>query len=252
MVARAVPEEVLVHPRHAVALDQAISPDRLGTYLRAGKGDPGRARALYLWDRDVASAVLADVAVVEVALRNALNDGLVRMHGEDWYTRDIGLDDRSRTKLAAAWRDLPRARRTPGRVVAQLMFGFWVDLLDSGGTVGREPQQWDVRYDDLWRAGLARVFPGGRTEAAALGARFSRAWTHQQVRTVQILRNRAAHHEPLINGVPLPGQRQSGRSRISVVQGHQACLLVLRMIDRDLGEWAQQQSRVPAEIALRP
>lgn len=180
MVARAVPEEVLVHPRHAVALDQAISPDRLGTYLRAGGGDPGRARALYLWDRDVASAVLADVAVVEVALRNALNDVLVRMYGE--------------------------------------------------------PQQWHVRYDDLWRAGLARAFPGGRTEAAALEARFSRAWTHQQVRTVQILRNRAAHHEPLINGVPLPGQRQSGRSRISVLQGHQACLLVLRMIDRDLGE----------------
>jgi hypothetical protein len=241
-----------VHPRHAVALDHAISADRLGTYLRAGEGDPDRARALYLWDRDVASAVLADVAVVEVALRNALNDALVRLYGEVWYTRDIGLDDRSRTKLAAAWRDLPRARRTPGRVVAQLMFGFWVDLLDSGGTVGREPQQWDVRYDDLWRGGLAQAFPGGRKEAAALDARFSRAWTHQQVRTVQILRNRAAHHEPLINGVPLPGQRQAERSRISVLHGHELCLLVLRMIDRDLGDWAQRQSRVPAVVARRP
>lgn len=241
-----------MQPHHATALDQAISVDRFGTYLRAGGGDHGRARALYLWDRDVASAVLADVAIVEVALRNALDDALVRMHGRHWYTHDIGLDDRSRTKLANAWRDLPRARRTPGRVVAQLMLGFWVDLLDSGGTVGREPQQWDVHYDDLWRAGLARAFPGGRVEASALGARFSRSWTHQQVRTVQALRNRAAHHEPLVNGVPLPGQRQSGRPRISVREGHQACLLVLRMIDRDLGDWAYEQSRVPTELARRP
>lgn len=97
-----------MHSHHAAALDRAISPDRFGTNLRAGNGGNGRARELYIWDRDVAAAVLADVAIVEVALRNTMNDALVTMHGADWYTKDIGLDDRSRGKLARAWQDLRR------------------------------------------------------------------------------------------------------------------------------------------------
>lgn len=241
-----------MHPQHATALDRAISADRLSTYVRAAAGDRERARALDVWDRDVASAVLADVAIVEVAVRNALNDALTRMQGERWYVRDIGLDDRSRHKLAMAWRDLPRGRRTPGRVVAQLMLGFWVDLLDSGGTVGREPQQFSVSYEDLWRAGLARAFPGGRVEAVADGGRFTRTWTHDKLRMVQALRNRAALHEPLVNGIPLPGRAQSRLPRISVQDGCEAYLLVLRMIDRDLADWVTRESRVPAELRRRP
>lgn len=252
IVVHAPPEGAPVHPQHATALDRAISADRFGTYLRAAEGDPGHARELYVWDRNVASAILADIAIVEVALRNALNDALTRIYGSHWYTRDIGLDDRSRQKLAAAWRDLPRAARTPGRVVAQLMLGFWVELLDAGGTVGREPQQWSVSYEDLWRAGLARAFPGGRLEAAARAERFTRTWTHDKVKAVQVVRNRAAHHEPLVNGIPMPGQRQSRRPRISVREGHDAYLLVLRMIDHDLAEWVAEESRVPAELARRP
>ena len=49
---------------------------------------------------------------------------LVEIAGRaDWYALDVGLDDRSLRTVARAWR-LPAQRRTPGRVVAQLMFGF--------------------------------------------------------------------------------------------------------------------------------
>jgi len=239
-------------PHHATALGKAISTDRFGTYLSAGGGDQTRAHELYVWDRDVASAVLADVAIVEVALRNSLNDALTTMHGAEWYSKDVGLDDRSRAKLASAWAALPARRRTPGRLVAQLMFGFWVDLVDAGGTVGKAPQQWGVDYEDLWRSGLAKAFPGGRAQAAAAGAQFTRTWTHEHLKIVQALRNRAAHHEPLVNGVPLPGQRQSPRSRVTVQEGHDACLLILRMIDRDLAQWVEVASRVPALLQARP
>lgn len=168
----------LVQHSHATALDHAISPDRFGTYLTAGGGDDDQARALYIWDRDVASAVLADIAIVEVALRNTMNDALVAMHGPTWYTLDIGLDDRSRRKLAGAWQRLPRDRRTPGRMVAQLMLGFWTELLDAGGKFGRAPQEWSNNYEDLWRAGLSKAFPGGRAEANSSSEQFTRTWTH--------------------------------------------------------------------------
>jgi hypothetical protein len=241
-----------MEPHHAAALDRAISPDRLGTYLGAAGGDAARARALYVWDRDLAAALLADIAIVEVALRNALSDALTRMHGPDWYTKPLGIDDRTRDQLAGAWRRLPAARRTPGRVVAQVMLGFWVDLLDAGGPTGRAPQVWTANHEDLWRAGLSKAFRGGRAVARATGAQFTRSWTHGQVKVVKVVRNRAAHHEPLVGGVPMPGEHQAARPRITVLEGHETCLRVLRMIDRDLADWVAADSSVPAVLGRRP
>ncbi|MEV7974216.1 hypothetical protein [Cellulomonas sp. NPDC089187] len=237
---------------HAAALDHAISAARFDTFLRVADGDRERARKLYVWDRDLASAILADLAIVEVALRNAVNEALTAMYGSEWYRHEIGLDDRLRRQLAQAWRRLPRDRHDPGHVVAQLMFGFWTDILDAGGTVGALPQQWPARHEELWRGGLRRAFPGGRAEAERTAGRFTRHWVHQQVQLVHTLRNRAAHHEPLLGGIPRPGQRQAAVPRFSAQEGHDGYLLVLRLIDRDLAEWVAQQSAVPAVIAAAP
>lgn len=238
--------------RHALALDRAVAPERFGTYLRGAGGDEGAARALYVWDRDLAAAVLADVAIVEVALRNALNRELTGRYGPEWYRQDIGLDDRSRRQLAQAWRRLPAGRRTPGHVVAQLMFGFWTDLLDAGGTVGAAPQQWRADHEGLWRTVLRHAFPGGRPEARDTGDRFTRSWVHTQVRTVHTLRNRAAHHEPLFGGIPHPGQSESARPRFSARDGFRHCLRVLRLIDHDLADWVAHDSAVPGVLARCP
>jgi len=241
-----------VDKHHASALTQAISPDRLGTYLNAASGDQTRALDLYVWDRDVAVAVLADIAIVEVALRNALNDALTTTHGPDWYTQDIGLDERCRNQLAQAWERLGKHQRTPGRVVARLTLGFWVNLLDAGGLIGRPPQRWKADYETLWRSGLSSAFRGGSTEAAKTGERFTRSWTHSLALTVQAVRNRAAHHEPLLTGIPLPGQRQALVSRISVTDGQDTYRRLLRMIDRDLEAWLVSNSTVMTILTRRP
>ena len=47
--------------REESALDQAISTDRFATYLSGTSGDRALARALYIWDRDVSIAILADM-----------------------------------------------------------------------------------------------------------------------------------------------------------------------------------------------
>lgn len=94
--------------------------------------------------------------------------------------------------------------------------------------------------------------PGGWHEAAAAGARFTRAWTHGHALVVQALRNRAAHHEPLVTGIPLPGRGQSARPRVSVEEGISTCALLLRMVDRDLAEWVAGESRVPGLLAAAP
>lgn len=73
------------------------------------------------------------------------------------------------------------------------------------------------------------------------------------VTIIQDLRNRAAHHEPLIIGFPLTGRKDKRGNllRLTGQQGHDACLLLSRMIDRDLGAWLAGNSTVPALLAKR-
>lgn len=237
------------------ALERAISPDRLGTYRAAAAVTGCDILDLYIWDRDLAAAILADVAILEVALRNAMHTALTGHFGTDeWYTLDVGLDDRSRGDLATAWNRLAKPLRTPGRVVARLMFGFWVGLLDAGGYSGREPQAFRCDYEQLFRSVLYQAFPGGRPEARLASSAFTREWVHGTVSVVYNLRNRAAHHEPLVAGFPLNGQRDHHGNVIrgSAADGLAACMRLARMIDRDLASWLAGNSAVPALLANRP
>lgn len=242
-------------PAQESALLAAISTDRLGTYRTRAAQLGCDVLDLYVWDRDLAVAVLADVAIVEVALRNVLHAALTTHTGtEQWYLVDIGLDDRSRRELAEAWKRLSKDQRTPGRVVARLMFGFWVGLLDAGGYVGQEPQAFRADYEQLFRTTLSRAFPGGRVEARRVGASFTREWVHETVTVVHALRNRAAHHEPLVDGFPLHGQRDRHGNvvRLIVADGHAATVRLAAAIDRDLAAWLSGNSTVPRLLAAPP
>ncbi|MEZ2189965.1 hypothetical protein [Corynebacterium sp. CCM 9204] len=55
------------------ARERSITPARMGIYLAAAQGDGDRVRALYLWDRELAAAFFADLAILEVALRTAMS-----------------------------------------------------------------------------------------------------------------------------------------------------------------------------------
>lgn len=176
-------------PEQRRALSEAISPDRLATYQGAARAGGVDVLELYLWDRDLAAAALADIAVVEVALRNAMDTGLAELaRGEDWYAVD------------------------------------------------------------LWRGGMHRAFLGGRAEAASVGRRSTRTWTLGVVNPVIALRNRAAHHELLVNGFPLPGESR----RLSAQESHQACLRLARILNRDLASWLQNHSQLAERLSQRP
>lgn len=109
----------------------------MSTYLHEAGEDTERARELYLWDRDLAVAFLADLAILEVALRNAMSAQLETRWGAAWYENlDMPLDDRSMNTLNQAWKRAHEPK-TPGKIVAQCMFGFWRGLLDKGTTLGK-------------------------------------------------------------------------------------------------------------------
>lgn len=260
-------------------LQDAISVPRFQTFLDAAGNDPVRARALYVWNRDLSVAILADIAILEVALRNAMHDRASAAWGSHWYADPtLPLDERTARQLSMAWGYLHNSIKqragdadVPGRVVAQCMFGFWTNLLDAGSHVGTPPRRVSVHYDMLWDTAFKLAFPGGRAEArsqrqaliaqlpnnsgqqaAVLRIRqtvnFSRTWVHGICKNVNDLRNRVAHHEPLINGFPLNGQHQ----RMTISDGHEQIRMLARMLDRRLASWIDQNSTVPALLGRRP
>ena len=181
------------------ALDRAVSPARMSTYVRAANGDVDWARGLYLWDRELAVAFLADIALLEVALRNAMNDRLAARWGPEWYARtDLPLDDRTCAQPAQAH--------------------------------------------------------AGRAVARADGRRWGRSYAHQVVARVNALRNRVAHHEPLIHGFPLPGQRlaDGGARRLTAEEGFDDLVRLAAMLDRELARLLRRTSAVPDVLARRP
>lgn len=239
---------------------------RLATFAAHTRGSADKALDLYMWDRDLSAAIFADIAILEVALRSSLHNAASEAWGQSWYL-SIDMDSRHLRQIKDAWSRLPRAIKddphrsdVPGRLVANCMFGFWVNLLDEGGYVGEVPRRRKVDYNQLWPV-FKRAFPGGGPEAREIRTRrsastghpvhepgFSREWTHSVCKTVNDLRNRIAHHEPLVNGFPLKGQNQ----RLTAAQGYEECLRLARMIDAGFGDWFARQSKVPHVLARDP
>lgn len=230
------------------ALDRSITPTRMGTYLSAAAGDADRARTLYLWDRDLAVAFLGDLAILEVALRNAMSARLEAKWGPEWYKNpDMPLDDRSMNTLSTAWGRIT-GEKTAGKLVAQCMFGFWRGLLDKGDHAGKPPRRVRCDYEELWRGVLDKAFPGGRVQAKKDAKRWNREYALAVVSRVNELRNRVAHHEPLIYGLPLPGQER----RLTVQEAHEDTMRLAAMLDRDLHGFLQGRSQVPGLLAGKP
>ena len=91
--------------------------------------------------------------------------------------------------IIKAKRTLDRARRPhdPGRIVAELNFGFWT------GLYGREHENAIVRPT------LAATFPH-------LAGRAVRATVSEPLRDARLLRNRVSHHEHICFDAALPAK----------------------------------------------
>lgn len=89
---------------HAHAdLERGISVARFATFMAAARGGVDLARDLYVWNRDLSVAFLADIAILEVALRNAMHDAASSQWGCHWYASpEVRLDDRSLGQLSQA------------------------------------------------------------------------------------------------------------------------------------------------------
>ncbi len=163
-------------------LEQALSLERFGRYLGWAGGERGQAVELYSLNTQLSEALYTPLQMLEVALRNRIHAVMTEAHHDAWFhDGQLLLGEWQPSQLAKAVEDIEKERKevTPGRIVAALTFSFWTSMF------GKD-------YETLWQTTLHRI--GRRPNGKGLRRKdFSTALT-----PIRTLRNRIAHHEPII------------------------------------------------------
>lgn len=165
----------------ADAVEAALSLERFARYVAWSEGNRDRAVELYALNTRVSESLYVALQALEVALRNRIHTVMAEAYGPGWFHPEMGhIIDRQAEQVKAAVEDLTAAGKPieDGRVVAALTFSFWTSMF------GRE-------HDDLWKRTLHKI--------ARRDGRFLRRKDFATPLTqVRLLRNRIAHHEPIL------------------------------------------------------
>lgn len=223
-----------------------LSAPRFAVYLHAANHNRRNALELYEWNTAISAAFQHDLAHLEVGLRNAYDRALTAAtpDGHPHWVFDpvrffpphiqkaangvrYDANETARRKLAAAVREAaspgPGRRASarhgqppPGKVIAELSFGFWRYLSAK-------------RHDEhLWVPHLHKAFQPGVSRRAVDGP----------VGRLHTLRNRVAHHEPLLTA--------------DLTRRCQDVLTVARLISDELCAHIQAHSSCATLIDQRP
>jgi len=191
-------------------LEKYISAERLAAYYRLSRGDQWVALKLYEKNAELSGALYVVIQGLEVTVRNSIHTLMSdRLGCEEWYDR-FAFAQSERSEIDEAKNNLLEKGQstTPGRVVSELTFGFWVKL------TGR------VYEDALWKPHLSRIFP----------IRLNRAVVHERLVLLKTLRNRIAHHERII-----------GRKRPLPLE-HEETIEAIQWINPTMADWVAHQS----------
>jgi len=194
-------------PALAPVILASLARERLRQFRRAVPSGNNRAVLdLYVLDSELASRFHAVFRVVEVTLRETMHRALAAVFGPRWFSEPAfrsALDLRTLTAVDDAARaGCPRGVIPPaGAVVAQLMFGTWVQVLAPGARRCQETA--------IWQPALAPAFQHAVVPGQARG----RAEVFELAQRVNWARNRVNHCESVVFGFPLPGQITANRQR---------------------------------------
>lgn len=176
---------------YAKAIRRALSSERLDAY-GLGRTDDQKI-ANYLWNLALCESLYPALNSLEIALRNAVFragatvfGGLATRDVPCWLDADPSIihPDHEHFLTAARHRLQERGRpMEPGRLVAELSFGFWTALFD-------------VRYEKnrvLW----PRLLGAQLLDSSSPRSVRSRKQLSPLLNRMRYLRNRVFHHEPI-------------------------------------------------------
>jgi hypothetical protein len=163
-------------------IENILSVERFATYLAWAQGDRERAIELYTLNTQLSEALYTPLQMLEVALRNCVHDVMTEVFGPNWFDLpEHQLNEWQSDMLDKARKDLADASKveTPSALVAALTFGYWTAMLGA-------------EYEDLWQMVLHKIAKNEN------GKGLRRKDLTKPSGPVRTLRNRIAHHEPIL------------------------------------------------------
>ncbi len=126
------------------------------------------------------------LSILEVALRNAIDNLLTQKVGEQWHEDASFLTRDSQFKVQQVKEMLQKRRESTSRekIIAELSFGFWVNLF-------KKPYDKKLRIKDL-----KKVFPNLPSKQEKL---MNREVIYRELNHIRNFRNRVFHYEKVIN-----------------------------------------------------
>lgn len=229
-------------------IDEWLSPSRLRPYLETAKSDRDNALALYEWNSALGAALMHDIGHFEVAMRNAY-DRAISAHwtgAEHWllspdspavapiwrvrvvdkrtkYRRGTDVNYLNRRAVDSAIAKCGKGEARSGKVIAELSFGFWSHL-----TVASHEKA-------LWVPYLHHAYPRGTNRKDPDGV----------ISTINRVRNRIAHHEPIFDRPGIPDDQRP-------TTFHAALMSVLDQLAPKAAEYVSRTSTVATVLTERP
>ncbi|HFF8944523.1 TPA: Abi family protein [Serratia marcescens] len=188
-------------------ITDSISDKRLATYQRCfATTDMAECLGLYIWNKRVCAEFLPVLQILEVSLRNAICSGYETMTRQQLIESGKALGEvedllnplwfktfyeastepqyeETKKAIGTAERKLQSSglEVTADNIIPQLSFGVWNHICQSH-------LEADVASLRLWPKMIPYSFPGRRVSHGEIA---------RILRTVNKMRNRIAHHEPL-------------------------------------------------------
>lgn len=159
-------------------LINSLSIKRFQAYQQRSGYDDDYAFRIYLYNARLAKAFLFPVHILEVTLRNKINQLFIVEFGDNWPTQPAFRSFLSVKSLESLDKGIKRAKnRNTDDIVSELTFDFWSNLF--------RPE-----YALFWQTRMDIILPNEH---------FTLNQFRKLVVDINYFRNRIAHHEPILN-----------------------------------------------------
>ena len=164
-------------------LIDALSREQLNKYIIWADQDLKIALDLYSLNHTVSRALLTSLHVLEIVLRNSVNEKLKSVWGEKWFLKEIITMRKLQEKkieqvIVQIYKSNNSDQITNSSIVSNLSFGFWTMLFSP-------------KYNLLWGNHLHKVFVSNQP--------IQRKEISNSLNKLRKLRNSIAHHEAIIH-----------------------------------------------------
>lgn len=158
----------------------SLTIERLSSYKNSEYSDSKNQLSMYSWNSALCAALYPWLSMLEVSLRNAMDKAIRDDRNNDhWfdlpYFDNLPIEE-AKKKILTQNKEI-----TPGRIIAELNFGYWTRLFST-------------RYETkqvIWPRLIKPIFPD---LPKALCVRESLS---KRIQDLRKLRNRVYHYEPI-------------------------------------------------------